>query len=183
MIDVHRTSSDFEGIVEGDYNIWTKKWLWEPSSGLYHSKNVSFYIDEENDIYYLWFINNSAKHAFGAYNIQDHSVIFESPSGSHYTSGPPNTDMGEYAFHLGACALSYSSISRSHRTYILLWRFTGEMMEVWRAGAKIWERNLSADSPQAVESPRVATISLTGKYILIMLNYEYKLILYEGSYV
>lgn len=170
------------GIVEGDYNTWTWKWSWTPSNGVYSTSYIAFYIDEINDIFYLWWYADSPKKIrFGSYNIADHSPIFESPTDSDYMYEHPRVyGAGDYTFWPG-CHSLWSSIMRSHQTYILLDRADLNTIEVWKAGNLLWSHNLDDEGGGSYAEPCATEISLTGKYILI---YEcsdlHKLILYEG---
>lgn len=132
----------------------------------------------------MWWLDNQgapnwSTRRFGAYNIADHTIIFESPQNANYTSETPYMGAGDYSFHLDS--VYHVSISRSHQTYMLLNRVDDETLEVWRNGAKLWSRKPLADTLEATDTSYVASISLTGKYILAYVDTSEKLILYEGT--
>lgn len=170
------------GIEEGDYTSWTHKWSWSVPEGVYYKK-IAFYIDEENDILYLWWYANSPqKIRFGAYNITDHSAIFESPTGIDYLyAGPAIVGAGDHTIQLPCHYLPYA-VLRSHQTYMLLERDDLEKIEVWRAGSLVWSHDLNIEGGGSYAEACAAEISLTGKYILL---YEcsdlHKLVLFEGT--
>lgn len=171
------------GIVEGDYNTWTALWGWVLPGGVAsYPPNPAIFIDEVNDIFYLWWYADSpSKKQFGAFNIADHSTIFQSPSGSHYTYDAPYVGgAGDYTFSHECHYLDYSMLC-SNQTYILLARYPYGSVEVWRAGALLWSRTLS-DDWGGTPSHAQALFSPTGKYIMIVEEYD-KLWLYEGSKV
>jgi len=175
------------GITEGDYNTWTEKWSWEPTNVVY-SNRIAFFIEESNDVFYLWWYANSPrKIRFGTYNISDHSAIFESPSDSDYTPYAPYVaGAGDYTFFSGCHSLE-ESILHSHQTYILLLRpdpsYYNNTIEIWKAGSLLWTRDIRDDTGEATAEPRATSLSLTGKYIMLFENTTNKLMLYEGSKV
>lgn len=180
------------GIEEGDYNTWTLKWSMALTDGSKYD-TPAFYIEEVNDIFYLWWYDDKThpeadKTRFGVYNMSDHSAVFESPRDSHYLN---NTEMynggyGDYTFWQG-CHGIQQSIMRSHQTYILLNRYAATwfqpIIEVWRAGALLWTRDVLDDTGEASADIYTSEISLTGKYIMFFETTSRKLWLYEGSKV
>lgn len=177
------------GIVEGDYTSWAKKWLWAPSDGFDTDYKQAFYMDEVNGVFYLWWLDdqgapNWATTRFGVYNIEDHSIIFESPPDVEYVASAPYVyGAGDRTFR-SDCSDVSETILRSHQTYILLSRWDAayyyHTIEVWRAGVKLWSRDIRADTGGSDEEFGPSEISLTGKYILGFSNDTNKLLLYEG---
>ena len=175
------------GILEGDYNTWTMKWLWAPDDGFRTYYMQTFHMDETNDLFYLSWEDDKAwpeshRTRYGAYHISDHSTIFESPRDIDYMPDP-YVGAGDYSFYRGVCRLESGCISTSNQTYMLLCRSNEEIMEVWRAGVKLWSRSATEDTGVLWETPYIAAISLTGKHIMAYIAGSAKLILYEGSKV
>jgi len=175
------------GIREGEYTTWTYKWLWAPTDNFNDLSEITYYIDEIKGIFYLWWEDYRTDLSpwrvvrFGVYNIADHSTIFESPRTSDYKKYPPSLGGGDYSVYLGITDFYYSGISRAHQTYILMNRADKEIIEVWRAGVKLWSRDVTSDTGEVSDVPYAGSISLTGKYILLGLDTSRKLALYEGS--
>lgn len=175
------------GIVEGDYTSWVAKWGWALPNGVRsYPPGPATYIDEVNDIFYLWWTSLSpVDYRFGTYNIADHSAIFESPINLDYVAdGAYVSGAGDYTFTLG-CHGFPESIFRSHQTYILLLRgdpsYYYSTVEIWRAGSLLWSRNVKLDTGEALASLRSAEMSLTGKYFMFYDTQGDKLWLYEGT--
>jgi hypothetical protein len=139
-------------------------------------------MEEVNNIFYLWWHADSpSKKRFGIYNIADHSMIFQSPSDSDYTYDSPIIGgYGDCGFSLG-CHSTAHEILRSHQTYILLERYALHDIEVWKAGAKLWTRDIRGDTGESFGEVQTSEISLTGKYIMLYEIYSAKLWLYEGG--
>lgn len=175
-------------ISEGDYNTWTHKWTWEPTEGFNTYNKQACYMDEKNGIFYLWWYDNQGSPnwstiRFGVYNIVDHSIIFESPLDSDYTPSIPYVyGAGDQTISLG-CHSLYEGILRSHQTYILVNRPGQNIIEMWRAGIKIWTHDITDDTGEAFAGPYATDLSLTGRYILFYEGVTHKLMLYEGSSV
>ena len=175
------------GIREGKYTTWTYKWLWDPTDNFNDMSEITYYIDEIKGIFYLWWEDYRTDLSpwrvvrFGVYNIADHSTIFESPRTSDYKKYPPSLGAGDWSVYLGITDFYYGGISRAHRTYILQNRADWKTIEVWRAGVKLWSRDVSGDVGASFSNIDAGSISLTGKYILLGIDGAQKLALYEGS--
>lgn len=175
------------GIREGSYNTWTYKWLWKPTDNFNNMSEITYYIDEINGLFYLWWedfrtdLPTWRVVRFGVYKIADHSIVFESPRASDYKNWAPMLGAGDFSVYLGITDFYYSGISRAHRTYILIDRADWKTIEVWQAGVKLWSRDVSGDVGGSFSALYAGSISLTGKYILLGVSGTQKLALYEGS--
>ena len=166
------------GIVEGDYTTWTHKWISALPDGLSSSTYLSVSIDDKNGVFHLTWRDGATKSRFGIYNLADFSIVFESPSGSHYGSGYPQAAYGRVAQRSWNDMVD-SGGSISLQTYLLLMRDGYQIMEVWRGGATpVWSHDTSDE--EAGTYIGYGMISITGKWI-ILLNGNDKLICYEGS--
>jgi hypothetical protein len=168
-------------IVESDYTNWVFKWKWRPETSRLLYNKTSFFIDDANDVFFLWWASTvpTYDYRFAAYNLNDHLTIFESPGNFYYTRLHPGT-YGT-SFFLGVSELVYGGMSRSIQSYVLLCRDDLETMEVWRKGIKLWSHKANVDTGQESEIIYIATISLTGKYILAYTDTLGQLVLYEGT--
>lgn len=175
------------GIREGSYTTWTYKWLWKPTDNFNELSEITYYIDEINGLFYLWWEDYRTDLSpwrvvrFGVYKIADHSTVFESPRTSDYKWEPPYLGAGDFSVYLGISDFYYSGISRAHRTYILMNRADWKTIEVWQAGVKLWSRDVCGDVGGGCWALNAGSISLTGKYILLGVDGPEKLALYEGS--
>jgi len=174
------------GIKEGEYITWASKWSMALTDGLGGDEEISYYMDESNGIFYLWWGDNQPwpignKRRFGVYKISDHSVVFESSSATHYVGNEPyTTGAGDYTIAIDCHGLRYQLL-RSHQKYMLVPRDDSYTLEVWGAGSRLWSRDVRSDTGEAFCRFEAGYISLTGKYILFFDSESMKLWLYEGS--
>lgn len=203
------SSSFTDPVVEGDYNTWTFQWQ-QPvlgrSNGHYLSAvDYSALIDEKNERIVSYWLDKTSGGVwisrFGIFDLLTGSSIFASPENTPYLS--PYPEIGYYPRRIVEGMVegdrdddSYSgSISRSIQTYMLVRRSDTYTLEVWRGDAT---PRLTLDFRNDIQTPliyqwvniRQFGISLTGKYILLMIwNHAtptppfFYWMLYEGSYV
>lgn len=172
------------GIIEGDYNTWTKKWVNLFPDGISTAWYFDAYIDEVNEVINIAWSDSGAWYRFGIYNISDFSVVQKTTSGADYMYSHPYMERKEWIIE-GMAWFEKGGISKSNQTYLLLRKQDQYTIEVWRAGASaLWTRNTRTDLGANCYCYS-AGLSLTGKYILaqvkeIVSPYKYYLMLYEG---
>ena len=181
VVNNHITEGDIStGIIEGDYTTWTHKWTNDIPGGLNLTDEYNFMIDDINNVIRLIWADDDVDFRFGVYNINDFSTILESADGSDYTY-----EYGEVTYErgvsIGNVNLASGGMSRSIATYSLILPHDRKTIEVWRGtlGSPIWSHDITTEVPGDVVSG--GGISLTGKYILVKIRDNKKLILYEGS--
>jgi len=166
------------GIAEGEYTTWAHVWTNDFTDGLNNKAYQDHYIDEKNDILYLaWRDNASVNERFALYNLSDFSSVFESSSAINYPTGHPFAASKNFNFGSGLTDLT---LSHSIQSYLLLQRYDGMTIEVWRGGASyVWSHNIQTEV--ASDYAYTFSISTTGKYILVVTSINKKIILYKGS--
>jgi len=196
------------GISEGDYNTWTLEWQRQvPGNDNNHYVSpVGFYsvIDERNNtIVSYWADKTGSTYItrFGIYNLSDGSIVFESPEDAQYLFHNPTIRIWDKDYGKiidGMVYVHYSlgdagDMSRSVQSYFLLLKSDGITVETWRSGASaLWSRDFHGDiqAPLTQEWTNLMQfgISLTGKYILLMVFDNaaavwplYYWLLYKGS--
>lgn len=162
------------GFKEGNYTSWTFKWSNAFPNGIGTYYHYAAYIDDKNNALYLSWKDSSGDHRFGLYNTADFSVIFQSPAGADYKYRGLT---GAATFTRDVCLDSGGALSL--QTYVVINRYDGVTMEIWRGGVTpLWSRDITLD--ESGTYVRMFTISMTGKYLLVYTTSK-KLLLYEGS--
>ena len=173
------------GIVEGDYTSWVWKWTNVPSNGIVGADSCDILIDEKNETLSVAWWDKSYDSRFGIYNLSDFSVVYESSLGSNHLYDFPYMPNKSFITQ-GMVSFYQGGISQSLQTYLLLSRIDQDIIEVWRSGASaLWSRNTQTDFG-AASSCYAGGISLTGKYIIVLViedssPYDTYLMLYEGT--
>lgn len=173
------------GILEGDYNTWTFKWIHEIQY-LDDEADIGFHIDEANELIYMhyWIYNAGWFTKFKVCNLSDFSIIFDSPDDSKYTKDGPYV-YNDSPLYQGFVEYDEGGTSRSLNSYILLHRADGVTWEVWRKGVKLWSHDYTEDVIIGSFNAPSAALDVTGKYIILLIEktdapYGYYLMLYEG---